>query len=90
MFCSRPVGLWPPCSESSSPCRLSSGSSGAAQGLEFSVIAAVVVGGPSLSSGRGSMLGTLLGVLSITVIGNGAAWLGIRQMASAAGTSGTG
>jgi sugar transport system permease protein len=51
--------------------RLSSGNAGAAQGLEFSVIAAVVVGGTALQGGRGSMLGTLLGVLFITVIGNG-------------------
>lgn len=59
--------------------RLSSGSSSAAQGLEFSVIAAVVVGGSSLSGGRGSMLGTLLGVLFITVIGNGLVILGVNS-----------
>ncbi|BEP13508.1 ABC transporter permease [Acidothermaceae bacterium B102] len=57
--------------------RLSSGSASAASGLEFSVIAAVVVGGTSLSGGRGSMLGTLLGVLFITVIGNGLVILGV-------------
>lgn len=59
--------------------RLSSGNSGAAQGLEFSVIAAVVVGGSSLFGGRGSMLGTLLGVLFITVIGNGLVILGVNS-----------
>jgi sugar transport system permease protein len=59
--------------------RLASGNSGAAQGLEFSVIAAVVIGGTSLSGGRGSLLGTLLGVLFITVIGNGLVILGINS-----------
>ncbi|GAA3614729.1 ABC transporter permease [Kineosporia mesophila] len=59
--------------------RLASGSSSAAVGLEFSVIAAVVVGGTSLSGGRGSLLGTLLGVLFITVIGNGLVILGVNS-----------
>ncbi|MCW2758553.1 MAG: sugar transporter permease [Nocardioidaceae bacterium] len=59
--------------------RLASGNSGAAQGLEFSVIAAVVVGGTALQGGRGSMLGTLLGVLFITVIGNGLVILGVNS-----------
>src|SRR5699024_3518406 len=51
--------------------RLGSGNAGAANGLEFDVIAAVVVGGTALSGGRGSLFGTLLGVLVITLIGNG-------------------
>ena len=58
--------------------RLGSGNATAATGLEFDVIAAVVVGGTSLSGGRGSMLGTLLGVLVITLIGNGLVLLGIN------------
>ncbi|MBE9639793.1 ABC transporter permease [Salipiger mangrovisoli] len=58
--------------------RLGSGNATAASGLEFDVIAAVVVGGTALSGGRGSMLGTLLGVLVITLIGNGLILLGIN------------
>lgn len=58
--------------------RLGSGNAGAASGLEFDVIAAVVVGGTALSGGRGSMVGTLLGVLVITLIGNGLILLGIN------------
>ena len=58
--------------------RLGSGNATAANGLEFDVIAAVVVGGTSLSGGRGSMLGSLLGVLVITLIGNGLVLLGIN------------
>lgn len=58
--------------------RLGSGNASAASGLEFDVIAAVVVGGTALSGGRGSMTGTLLGVLVITLIGNGLVLLGIN------------
>ncbi|MEU6641876.1 ABC transporter permease [Saccharomonospora sp. NPDC046836] len=57
--------------------RLGSGNGGAASGLEFDVIAAVVIGGTALAGGRGSMLGTLLGVVFITVIGNGLVLLGV-------------
>lgn len=59
--------------------RLGSGNAGAANGLEFDVIAAVVVGGTALSGGRGSLFGTLLGVLVITLIGNGLVLLGINS-----------
>lgn len=59
--------------------RLGSGNSGAATGLEFDVIAAVVVGGTALAGGRGSMLGTLLGVIFIAMIGNGLILLGINS-----------
>jgi simple sugar transport system permease protein len=51
--------------------RLSSGSSNAAVGFELDVIAAVVLGGTSLAGGRGTMIGTILGGLTIAVIGNG-------------------
>lgn len=43
----------------------------AATGLELNAIAAVVIGGASLFGGKGTMLGTLLGVLIIGVINNG-------------------
>ena len=51
--------------------RLGSGSSNAAVGFELQVIAAVVLGGTSLFGGRGTILGTILGTLTIAVIGNG-------------------
>jgi simple sugar transport system permease protein len=51
--------------------RLGSGSSNAAVGFELEVIAAVVLGGTSLMGGRGSIVGTVLGALTIAVIGNG-------------------
>ncbi|MGW4489187.1 ABC transporter permease [Amycolatopsis sp. NPDC004368] len=43
----------------------------AGTGLELQVIAAVVIGGTSLFGGKGSMVGTLIGVLLIGVINNG-------------------
>lgn len=51
--------------------RLGSGSSNAAVGVELDVIAAVVLGGTSLSGGRGTILGTVLGTMTIAVISNG-------------------
>lgn len=51
--------------------RLGSGSSNAAEGFELQVIAAVVLGGTSLMGGRGTMIGTVLGTMTIAVIGNG-------------------
>ena len=57
--------------------RLGSGNSSAATGLEFDVIAAVVVGGTSLFGGRGSMIGSLLGVLFIAALSNGLVLTGV-------------
>ncbi len=51
--------------------RLGSGSSNAAQGSELDVIAAVVLGGTSLNGGRGTIVGTIMGALTISVISNG-------------------
>ena len=46
------------------------------EGLELQVIAAVVIGGASLSGGTGSVGGTLLGVLIMEVIRTGSSLLG--------------
>jgi ribose/xylose/arabinose/galactoside ABC-type transport system permease subunit len=43
----------------------------AANGLELQVIAAVVIGGGSLNGGEGTVLGTLIGGLIMTVLDNG-------------------
>lgn len=51
--------------------RLGSGSSNAGVGFELEVIAAVVLGGTNLFGGRGTIIGTALGALTIAVIGNG-------------------
>jgi len=46
-------------------------------GLELEVIAAVVIGGGSLSGGQGSIVGTLLGALLLTFIGTGCTHVGL-------------
>jgi ribose/xylose/arabinose/galactoside ABC-type transport system permease subunit len=48
-----------------------------ADGLELEVIAAVVIGGGSLSGGEGTVLGTLIGALIMTVLRNGCVHAGI-------------
>jgi ribose/xylose/arabinose/galactoside ABC-type transport system permease subunit len=49
-------------------------------GKELRIIAAVVVGGGSLSGGRGSVLGTLSGAAIMAVIDHGSTLLGIGDM----------
>lgn len=46
-------------------------------GLELEVIAAVVVGGAAITGGRGSMVGTALGVALLGAIGTGLTYLGV-------------
>jgi ribose transport system permease protein len=48
-------------------------------GYELDSIAAVVIGGTSLSGGRGSILGTVLGCLIIGVLNNGLVLLGVSD-----------
>jgi ribose transport system permease protein len=57
--------------------RLNSAEPVAGFGYELDVIAAVVIGGTSLSGGRGTVWGTLVGALLIAVINNGMVLLGI-------------
>ncbi len=51
--------------------RLDSAQPNAGMGYELDSIAAVVIGGTSLSGGRGSVMGTVLGCLIIGVLNNG-------------------
>lgn len=48
-----------------------------ADGLELQVIAAVVIGGGSLSGGEGTVVGTLIGCLIMSVLNNGCVHAGI-------------
>jgi len=57
--------------------RLNSAEPVAGTGYELDVIAAVVIGGTSLSGGRGGVWGTLVGALLIAVINDGMILLGI-------------
>ena len=57
--------------------RLTVGDPTVAVGLELDVIAAVVIGGGSLAGGEGSVLGTLVGALIMTVIRSGCSQMGL-------------
>ena len=56
--------------------RLSVGDPTVADGLELDVIAAVIIGGASLSGGHGNVLGTVLGAMTMAVIQLGCAQRG--------------
>jgi ribose transport system permease protein len=57
--------------------RLTVGDPTTAIGLELDVIAAVVIGGASLSGGRGSIVGSLLGAFFMSVLANGCTLTGV-------------
>ena len=58
--------------------RVTSTRADAAQGFELEVIAAVVFGGTSIIGGRGTILGTVLGVVTIQLLKNGLQLSGVR------------
>lgn len=51
--------------------RLQSATAVLGEGLEFNVIAAVVVGGCAMNGGRGDIIGTVIGALFMAVLDNG-------------------
>jgi ribose transport system permease protein len=57
--------------------RLMTGQPTAGQGYELSVIAAVVIGGASLSGGEGTVAGSIAGAFLIGLISNGSNLLGV-------------
>ena len=59
--------------------RLNSGQPNAGLGFELQVIAAVVLGGVSLTGGIGTLLGALIGVLILTVLNNGLVLLNVSS-----------
>jgi ribose transport system permease protein len=50
--------------------RLGAAMSTSGQGMELSVITAVILGGASLSGGQGKIIGALLGTLFMGLVGN--------------------
>ena len=61
--------------------RISNASPVAGDKYELEVIAMVVVGGTALTGGRGTIIGTVIGVLLIRVIRNGIVLLGVPGLA---------
>jgi len=59
--------------------RLNSAQPALGLGYELEAIAAVVIGGTSLSGGRGTILGTLIGALIMAVLTNGLRVLSVAQ-----------
>lgn len=59
--------------------QLSAASPNAATGLELTVVTAIVLGGASLSGGRGTIQGTIVGLLIIGVLNNGLTLLNVNS-----------
>ncbi|MCW5301024.1 ABC transporter permease [Herbaspirillum lusitanum] len=57
--------------------RLMSGQPNAGVSFELDAIAAVVIGGTSISGGRGSVIGTLIGAMLLGVLNNGLNMIGV-------------
>ena len=58
---------------------LTGGDPTTAVGLELNIIAAVVIGGASLSGGQGTITGTLIGALIMSVVANGCTKVGLSN-----------
>ena len=58
--------------------RLSSAQANAGTGWEMTIVSAVVIGGTSMSGGKGNMFGTALGAILMATIKNGLSLLNVN------------
>ena len=61
-------------------CRIESGNPNSGNGLEFSAVAAVLLGGTSMREGRGGVGGTIFGVLMLQVLRSGLTQVGVSSI----------
>ena len=61
--------------------RTSAANPNSGSGYELEVIAMVVIGGTALTGGRGTILGTVLGILILRVMRNGIVLIGVPGLA---------
>ena len=61
--------------------RTSSANPNSGTGYELEIIAMVVIGGTALTGGRGTIIGTVLGVLILRVMRNGIVMIGVPGLA---------
>lgn len=61
--------------------QLSAGAPTIGVGLEFNAISAAIIGGASLAGGRGTLMGTFIGVLFVAMLADGMVLLGINPYA---------
>jgi ribose/xylose/arabinose/galactoside ABC-type transport system permease subunit len=59
--------------------RMGAAQPNAVYGLELDAIAAVIIGGTSLSGGEGSLRQTIIGVIFLAILNNGLSTLGLRD-----------
>jgi len=72
-------GLLASCAAVFQCARLSSADPNAGNGAELQAIAACIIGGTSLSGGRGSVVGAFFGVILTAVLGAGLAQIGAQE-----------
>ena len=73
------TGLTAACAGVIQTSRLATGSATLGNGFELDAITAVILGGTSLSGGKGNVWGTLIGAIILTFVRSGLNMLGVGE-----------